>query len=120
MKFYAFSGYFYIARFLGLKGIVSPSSLSHAAKQHCRIPWGEAIHQYENNDYLPNYCFNSTYVYLLLAGSRLNGIDLGYGFPMESSYVEVAEKLSSQEYGEQEVSWTLGAAITEIEKIRNK
>jgi len=105
MKFYAFSGFFYVYQFFNLASDDPLSSLENATKQFCQLNWETITHDYLNKtEFLNSMCFRGTYVYLLLVN--------GFKFDPNKKNIEFLFNMNDTE-----ISWTLGAMLLESDQL---
>ena len=75
--------------------------LETAGSEYCREDWHQLTKRYNvDKKYLSQYCFTAAYIAALL--------QTGYGFPEETRQIIITNTLHGNE-----ISWTLGAMITE-------
>jgi apyrase len=99
--FLAYSAYYHTYWFLNREPFFSLMKLETAGNQYCREDWHQLTKKYDiAKKYLSQYCFTAAYIAALL--------QTGYGFPAETRQIIITNTLHGNE-----ISWTLGAMITE-------
>ncbi len=107
-KIYALSGFYYTftAKSLHLGTNTTLNTLKSSAKNFCESDWNTLTKTYPKDKHLFAQCFNAALSYSLLA----NGYKLD-----KSEQIYAKNKIKNQE-----ISWTLGAAIVDSIKTNNE
>lgn len=101
MPFIAISGYYYTASAIGINNSMTLNQLNAKATTFCDTNWATLQQQHPSDPYLPNYCFNASYINALLSH--------GYGFSNQRPIK--LENTITKNGASYDVDWTLGAAL---------
>ncbi len=103
VPFISIAGFYYTADELHLTNDYSLSALKSAGTQFCNYDWDtleDGGSDYNVNDHLYTYCFNSAYQYSLMKD--------GYLFNDHTNMITPINKIDNKR-----ISWTLGALVSD-------